>query len=353
VIAGFRRMHIAHLPLALFVVWSAWTCLWSHERELTEQRIGTNIQLLVLLWLIWQSVREQRQLRIVLQGFVLGACCAALLTVGKSDGLYAPGDVRYSGTGADPNELGLMMALSLPMAYYLSRTAATKFGRRFWLVPMPVCIAAVVFTASRGASFTTVVALLAISIWHVNSSPRMRFAPIIVGVLLLAVGLAFAPKANIERIGTLESEISTGHVGSRGAIWKAGLQVFRERPWTGVGAASFEFAVEPIIGRTLVAHNVYVSVLTETGIIGFLIFSLAIVSCIVMGVHLSLPERPLWLIVMLLWCIGVMSLTFEYKKATWAVFGLVIASAGMTGTVRARRSSQKAPASPADRLLYI
>jgi O-antigen ligase len=128
--------------------------------------------------------------------------------------------------------------------------------------------------------------------------------------------------------------------------------VFREHPFTGVGAATFEYEVEPIIGRTLAAHNVYVSVLTETGIIGFIIFSAAIIGCFVIGIHLRFPERALWLTVMLLWCIGVMSLTFEYKKATWAVFGLLIASAGIAQTARMRDSSQVGPANRPDRLVY-
>jgi O-antigen ligase len=352
IIVGFRRMHLAHLPLALFVVWSAWTCLWSRIPQLTSERIMTNIQLLILVWLIWQSVRELSDLRIVLQGFVLGACCAAILTLAKSGGYESTGDIRYSGAGADPNELGLTMVLSLPMAYYLSKTSATRRMSLLWLVPIPLCISCIVFTASRGASFTTLVALLCISIWHVISSSRMRFAPLILGVLLLALGLTFAPKANIERIATFQSEVSTGRVGKRTAIWKAGMQVFREHPFTGVGAATFEYEVEPIIGRTLAAHNVYVSVLTETGIIGFVIFSVAIIGCFVIGMHLRLPERALWLTVMLLWCIGVMSLTFEYKKATWAVFGLLIASAGISQTVRMRHSSQDGSANRPDRLLY-
>ena len=90
--------------------------------------------------------------------------------------------------------------------------------------------------------------------------------------------------------------------------------------------------------RSLVAHNVYLSVLTETGIIGLALFLFALVTCILIGCHLGAQERALWLIVMLLWCIGVMSLTFEYKKATWAVFGMLIATAGTSKIREAKRS---------------
>src|SRR5260370_13770505 len=157
----------------------------------------------------------------------------------------------------------------------------------------------------------------------------MRFAPLVGGVLLLALGLTFTPKANLDRISTIGSEISSGRIGKRTQIWTAGMMVFRQHPLTGTGAATFANAVEPLIGRDLAAHNVYVSVLTETGIIGFLIFSIALITCFMTAMNLGSSERALWLIVMVIWCIGVMSLTWEYKKITWSVFGLLIASGAL------------------------
>jgi O-antigen ligase len=329
IILGFRRGHVAHLPLALFVLWSAWTYVWSVNPQLTSERITTNLQLMALVWVIWQSVRELRDLRMVLQGFVLGSCCAAVLTVINWRELAAYDGIRYSGAGADPNELGLMMVISLLMAYYLSKTAPTSVSRILWLVPLPLCILGIILTVSRAAFITTTVALVGISIWHVaTTSSRMRFPPLIAGVLLLAVGMAFVPKANLERIETIQSEISGGRIGKRVRIWKAGMELFEQHPMTGMGAATFAYAVEPLIGRDLAAHNTYISVLTETGIIGFICFAFTLITFATLVMRLNSAERSLWLLVMLVWCIAVMSLTFEYKKATWAIFGLLIATAG-------------------------
>ena len=164
---------------------------------------------------------------------------------------------------------------------------------------------------------------------------------------MLVLGLAFAPKANLERIASMEAEISTGRVGKRTAIWLAGMKLFQERPLTGIGAGTFAEAVEPLIGRDLAAHNVYVSVLTETGIIGFLVLVLALLTLWIVALGLGFSERALWLIVMLIWCIGVMSLTWEYKKATWSIFGLLIASAGVTGIARVRMGPPRHATIPA------
>jgi O-antigen ligase len=325
----FRSPHPAHAPLALFVIWSGWTCFWSVNPDLTAERLITNLQLLVLVWLIWQSVRDLRQLRILLEGYVLGSCGAVVFTIINSRNLVAIDLTRYAGAGADPNELGITLVLSLPMTYYLCTTARTWQSRVFWLFPIPLCLTGVVLTASRAGLIATMVAFLGVSLWQAASSSRMRYATLIACVLILIAGLATVPKANLTRYASIAGEVSSGSVGKRTIIWREGMELFQHRPLTGIGAATFGYASAPLLGKDLVAHNVYVSVLTETGIIGFLIFSLALSMFFIAAVHLGFAERSLWLTVMVIWCIGVMSLTWEYKKVTWSVFALLIATAGM------------------------
>jgi len=219
----------------------------------------------------------------------------------------------------------------------LFTTARTWRGRLFWLFPVPLCLIGVVLTASRAGLIATMVAFLGISSWHAASSSRMRYAPLIAGALLLVAGLATAPKANLARYASIAGEVSSGSIGKRTIIWREGMELFRHRPLTGIGAATFGYASEPLLGQGLAAHNVYVSVLTETGIIGFFIFSLALTMFFITAMHLGFAERSLWLTVMVIWCIGVMSLTWEYKKVTWSVFALLIATAGVTGQARLRR----------------
>ncbi|HEX6545503.1 MAG TPA: hypothetical protein VF023_04285, partial [Bryobacteraceae bacterium] len=179
---GFRRWHAAHLPLVFFVIWSGWTYAWSVFPPFTEERIITNLQLLVLVWVIWQTVRNLRDLRIVLQGFVFGACCAAIWTMVNARDLHVYDDgIRFSGAGSDPNELGLTIVIGIVMAFYVSSTSPTSLKRILWLIPLPLCIVAVILTVSRSAFIETTLALMCISFWHITTSSKMRFAPIIGG----------------------------------------------------------------------------------------------------------------------------------------------------------------------------
>jgi O-antigen ligase len=79
----------------------------------------------------------------------------------------------------------------------------------------------------------------------------------------------------------------------------------------------------------IVAHNSFFSVLVELGILGFLVFFLLVVSLFYSALSLPVAERCLWVILLLVWCIGVSSLTWEYRKPTWFLFALLTAQSGL------------------------
>ena len=106
---------------------------------------------------------------------------------------------------------------------------------------------------------------------------------------------------------------------------------------TGVGSATYGIATEPLLGRNLAAHNTFVSVLVETGIVGFALFALLLATLILVALQLPEALRMMWLTVLLVWCVGVLSLTYEAKKSTWCLFGLLIASGGVVYSGRAER----------------
>jgi O-antigen ligase len=77
------------------------------------------------------------------------------------------------------------------------------------------------------------------------------------------------------------------------------------------------------------AHNTFLSILAELGLIGFVLFAgiLAIVT------HKALTQMKglsaLWLTVLAIWAIGSFSLTWEFRKPTWLFFSLIIISGSL------------------------
>jgi O-antigen ligase len=106
-------------------------------------------------------------------------------------------------------------------------------------------------------------------------------------------------------------------------LWRGVLGVFAEHPLIGVGSGAID--AFPDVGA--VAHNTFLSVLAELGIVGFILF-LAVLM-VVVHEALSQPTRRsvAWLTVLAVWIIGVSTLSWEFRKPTWLLMGLLVVSA--------------------------
>jgi O-antigen ligase len=130
--------------------------------------------------------------------------------------------------------------------------------------------------------------------------------------------LPFIPQSVISRIGTVGDSISKADLGGRVAMWRSSIAVLVQHPIFGVGSG----AVDRMIGGAV--HNTFISVFTETGFIG-LVFFLCILGLVIYRIAM-LPKRisALWLIIFLTWLIGVISLSWEFRKLTWIILSFII-----------------------------
>jgi O-antigen ligase len=143
--------------------------------------------------------------------------------------------------------------------------------------------------------------------------------------LVICGGVFFLPSSSWERLSTIPDELREGTLTGRTLIWGAGFDVFREHPFLGVGASGFRNSVSRALTETEVAHNTFLSILVEQGVIGFSLFcALLVVLALSVSTMPPLPRR-FWFVILAVWVVGVSSLTWEMRKPTWFFFGLLIA----------------------------
>ena len=134
----------------------------------------------------------------------------------------------------------------------------------------------------------------------------------------LLIFLPFVPPAVIHRIGTVGQSIASADMGGRVTMWKKSIEVLAQHPLLGVGGG----AVDHMIGGAV--HNTFLSVAAETGIVGLVLF-LAILGLVVYeAIRLPKTISALWLAIFMTWLIGIVSLSWEFRKVTWILLSFMI-----------------------------
>jgi O-antigen ligase len=72
------------------------------------------------------------------------------------------------------------------------------------------------------------------------------------------------------------------------------------------------------------AHQTFLSILAETGLIGFSLFICTLAIVLNQAARLLKGYSGLWFSVFFIWAIGVLSLSWEMKKITWLFLSFVI-----------------------------
>ena len=358
-----RRLSLAHIIMALFVALAAVSYLWSLYPEGTQEQAFSYIQLLAMAWLIWELSPRAREQRRLMQAYLLGTCVSGIDTLYRYLSHQESAYQRYAGARLDANDLGLIMALSIPVSYYLLIESKGKIA---WVYTLQLVLAAttILLTASRGAALATLVAVAIVPLTHARLTTRQRIA-VLLTVSLLAYGaLAFVPSTSWDRLSTVPNEFAQGTLTGRTVIWKAGWELFRAHPFLGIGANAFRLIVSRVLAEPIhpdeygrapapPAHNTFLSVLVEQGVIGLTLF------CALLGVlALSLRALPpfqqkLWIVCLGVWVVGVSSLTWEMRKPTWFFFGLLMAQCGSMAQKGRRHAPARAGAHDVNRRLVL
>ena len=337
-----RRPSLIFLFALTFTFASALSLFWTISFDDTLVRVLTYVQLLALVWIVWEFARSGDEQQSLFTAFCFGTFIpiVSLLRNFGSDIRIHADDLRYSASGINANYLALTLVIGFPIAWHLfmRRRAAVRVVAAIYCVVAPV---AIVLTGGRGAFIAGLVALSIVPLTLRRQSSRVWLsvmAMTVVGAIAMAVIL---PSSSWARIMTITEELQSGTMSGRTLIWDAGWKVFWERPILGAGAGAFPVAVEPVLNRPRAAHNVALALLVEQGVVGLFLFASLLLACAWTIAGLASPERKLWTVLILSWLVGVMSIDWHYDKMTWLLFGLLAAQSA--ATIQRRRET--APAS--------
>jgi O-antigen ligase len=319
----FRRLHWFHIVALLFWIWAGAYLAIYHSGERLPSKFWTYAQLLLVLWMIWEVAPTERLQRGLLTAYVLGGYVAAINTILL---FRSQADVyRFAVGGGDPNDLAMVLALGIPIAWYLGMTYRQPLLRWVCRGYLPIGVLAIGLSGSRGGMIATTVALSFVPLSMTRLSPGRLVSAMVMLTVAGGLAVAYIPETLVERLSTIGTEIQGGRIGGRGKLWKAGLEAFAYRPIAGYGTGHFKSAITPMLGgMSQVAHNSFISVLVEQGIVGFLLYMAMLVSVVRAVLKLSTLERRFTLVLLATLGVAMLPLTWEDRRAVWVILAMVM-----------------------------
>ena len=254
-------------------------------RSLRE--VAVDLRYLPFLWLAAIAVHREDDRRIVYVGIAVIALLWSLdgllqATTGWSIGGMASAD-RVSGVFGKHLRLGQVLA---SLAAFPLGIAVRRAGVIGWLGIAMLFGTVILFAGSRAAWLTFALVLL-FSGWRLLGWKRLPgvFAAGAIGVVVLA---AMFPRDLHERIERTEAVFSGDAAGldralsGRLRIWEAAVCMIREHPVNGVGVRGYRDAYAGCApqlgppawgnGGALHAHQIVLEILSETGVLGLILW---------------------------------------------------------------------------------
>lgn len=256
------------LSLVLSVPTSYWT----------GQSVDNVIEFLknfAYILLIVNIIKSPKRLRIFLWEYLLLIGYMALssaIAYKTGNVVEAQGIIRAHGlAGTDPNSLSVTLGLSLPFHFMLFRLEKNRILKGLSLFIALITIYTMILTGSR-SGFLGLATAVILCWWYLPKRGLRLF-------VLLAAGftvISLMPQQYQERYASIFSKQRDASSEERLKVWKKGLHMFFDHPFTGVGTGAFGTAnAEGYSGARksyLKAHNLYIQTAAELGIVGLIAF---------------------------------------------------------------------------------
>jgi O-antigen ligase len=240
-------------------------------RGLVLTRLLTLAQMIVLMWISFNLFRYPDICRNALLLFVAACAILSVLQV-FGIGTVSMAQGRSSLFGDNPNVLAATLALGLIMLVgitYGRTTVERRLTLISWIV-FPIIGTAIIMTGSRGPLIGLVVGIGLLVVRDGTWEAKLKIGSIAVLVIGFLVFSALSDDAMRTR---LERSWYQGDTAGRDKIHAHAWAMFYEKPMLGWGPVYNAVELGSRIGRTTRdPHSTYLTVLTETGLLGGLLF---------------------------------------------------------------------------------
>ena len=230
----------------------------------------------IMTFAIKDFIYARRILTISIIGISLSALCAIYQGVG--------GNTRANGFFGNPMTLAGYLCLFLPLLFVLFLEKQCDIWKWTTGVSFGICGVALLFNGTRGAWLAVAVVISLLLLYYIFQKKKLAIL-ILCGLLAVGAGLSqYQPFVN--RVASITDTKNQSNA-ERFLIWNSALHMFEDHPVLGVGLGQYKDnyqkkyispeAKEPKLDH---AHNNFMQMLAESGIVGFAGF-LTLITCFI------------------------------------------------------------------------
>jgi O-antigen ligase len=272
----FNKLLFIYLVFLLISIISVYYAI---DQSASLTKVKTLILLFVLMFSIINYIDTFKKLRDVMNYIVYSGAIASSYIILNSD------FTQFSRLGSDlgnVNTIGTIIGISVLLCFYF----LLEEKRYIYILFIIIMAVVILLTGSRGALLFTLVNILAF-LFFINRNgvyKRLKFIILSVLLLLIVYYLTFNVPFLYQTLGIrLESMFTIlgggssneGSIYTRSTMIEAGIEMFKDRPFTGYGIGNYGTVYSSDFGgRNTYAHNNLIELIVGTGIFGMIFFYL-------------------------------------------------------------------------------
>lgn len=261
--------------MVIFFLTSSISIFFAHDPIAGLNTLGALVFRTLPFFLAIGFVREKKQFIAIIVGMTISIFIADLYAVWQ--GVH--GNFRAQAFSGHPMILAGYLIQMIPVLLILSleQSLFCVKKRKFIAFVLILSILALLFNGTRGAWLAVLGTFFLYGIyeWKKRDNPK-----VIVGVVLVSALLTFTTvivPGFKDRVDTITDKSYQSN-SERLLVWKGAWSMFLDHPITGVGLGNFEkmyqeqYMSSQAVERLGHAHNNFLQILADRGIVGFLGF---------------------------------------------------------------------------------
>lgn len=318
-----HRLLDVHVVTWALAGWALLSVFWSVDASTSLTYAATTLQLAVLLSLLWEFADEPGDVSRLGWALVLGC------VLGSTSLLLAVGPVdtssRYTANGFNGNDLASILALGVPLAWYLALNAGRRTQQWLALGYLPLGVAGVLLTATRGALFVLAAGLVLLPLTWRRSSVLVRTATALSAAAAGAVVVLLVPARTLARLATLPAELAEGDLTGRTRLWWAASTLVDQNVLVGTGGGTSLTGMGDLLALPERPHNTFLSLGVDLGGVGLALFCLVL---LLSGLHVASAapvQRASGGCLLAGLLLALLPVHWEQQKALWIGLALVLA----------------------------